>query len=38
LPRRYHAVTTESVARSLLGSCLEPEPGIRIIESEFIRD
>jgi uncharacterized protein YbjT (DUF2867 family) len=38
LPRRYHAVTTESVARSLLGTCLESESGIRIIESELIRD
>lgn len=38
LPRRYHAVSTESVARSLLGACLEPEPGIRIIESELIGD
>jgi uncharacterized protein YbjT (DUF2867 family) len=38
LPRRYHAVSTQSVARSLMGACLEPETGNRIIESELIRD
>jgi uncharacterized protein YbjT (DUF2867 family) len=38
LPRRYHAVTTESVARSLLSACFEATPGVRIIESELIRD
>ncbi len=36
LPRRYRVVPAEHVAATLLHRALEPEPGVRIIESEEI--
>jgi uncharacterized protein YbjT (DUF2867 family) len=38
LPRRYRAVTTAAVARTLFDACLTAQPGARIIESEAIHD
>lgn len=36
LPRRYRAVTTQAVARTLLEVCLAAQPGVHGIESEAI--
>ncbi len=36
LPRRYRVVAAEEVARCLLQAALEPQPGVRVIESEAI--
>ena len=36
LPRRYQAVTTQAVARTLFEACLAAQPGVHIIESEAI--
>jgi uncharacterized protein YbjT (DUF2867 family) len=38
LPRRYRAVTTKSVARTLFDACLAAQPGQHCIESEAIHD
>jgi uncharacterized protein YbjT (DUF2867 family) len=37
LPHRYRAVSTKAVARNLLEACVYAQPGLKIIESEFIR-
>ncbi len=36
LPRRYRAVTTKAAARTLFDACLAAQPGVHLIESEFI--
>lgn len=36
LPRRYHVVHPERIARCLLEGALRDEPGLRIVESESI--
>ncbi len=36
LPRRYRVVPAERVAATLLRMALEPEPGVRIVESEEV--
>lgn len=36
LPRRYRAVTTQAVAKTLFDACLAARPGERIVESEAI--
>jgi uncharacterized protein YbjT (DUF2867 family) len=36
LPRRYRAVTTQAVAGTIFDACLAAQPGLQILESEFI--
>lgn len=36
IPPRYHAVRTRDVAAAMLTAALEPEPGVRVIESDQI--
>lgn len=37
LPRRYRAITTHQVAKSLLDACLSASAGLHVIESEQLR-
>jgi uncharacterized protein YbjT (DUF2867 family) len=38
IPRRYRAVSTRAVAATMLEAALDPRPGVRVIESDEIRD